>query len=204
MVGRLQYFIRAGSDFVPTPHMVLAGMFGRAAPPNVIHNYVVAPAKLHGDSISCQLGLLLRNLGPGIASDLYATIKCWQSPGSPSSLEFETPDRVNWTGSFAFGRFCSLISQAGFRVPPEGQTNPLVLTLTITAPIDDGIRISGVVGAGNSAPHRIALCSTLAQLVSLYEEIISLRRSGHSVDEKLLEFPASAFGVGEAANGEGA
>ena len=29
----LQYYIRAGSDFVPTPHAVLAGLFGRRRQP---------------------------------------------------------------------------------------------------------------------------------------------------------------------------
>ncbi len=40
VVGSLKYLIRAGSDFVPTPHSVLAGMFGRRPQPRVFNMYI--------------------------------------------------------------------------------------------------------------------------------------------------------------------
>jgi hypothetical protein len=42
----LQYYIRAGSDFVPTPHAVLEGLFGRRPQPFVFHMWTIQPAKL--------------------------------------------------------------------------------------------------------------------------------------------------------------
>ena len=71
VVGKLQYYIRAGSNFVPVPHMVLPGMFGRPYPSHVFAMYLVAPATVEGRFISSEIGILIRNDGPGIVQDLY-------------------------------------------------------------------------------------------------------------------------------------
>src|SRR5208282_3131638 len=46
--GRAQnrYYIRAGSDFVPTPHSVLAGLFGRRPQPFVYYIFATDPAEI--------------------------------------------------------------------------------------------------------------------------------------------------------------
>ena len=49
VVGKYHYYIRAGSNFVHTPHAVLAGMFGRRPQPDVYHNYSVLPAEIIED-----------------------------------------------------------------------------------------------------------------------------------------------------------
>lgn len=197
VVGQLQYYIRAGSGFVPTPHMVLAGMFGRAVPPNVFHNYVTFSPTLNGEQIFSQLGLCLINQGPGIAADLYTTVKSWKFPGKPSTLEFDLPDKDNWSGNFAFGRFCSLISRPGYRVPPEGQSIPLILNLTLQPPFDEGIEVKGVVGAGNSPPHRFTIGCDLKRLEALYRDIINLRDAGVNIDEKLQNFVLAVWNLGD-------
>lgn len=189
VVGRLQYFIRAGSDFVPTPHMVLAGMFGRANPPHVFHNYIIGPAKITGSSIEFQLGLVLCNEGPGIATDLHATLKCWRYPDQPSSLRFELGDKAAWAGNFAFGRICSAISQPGFRVPPDGQTQAIILTAQLCAPFDEGIEIHGIAGAGNSPPYRLQLGIEKDELEALYNEVMEKLQAGEDVSGLLREFP---------------
>ncbi|MFQ6111613.1 MAG: helix-turn-helix domain-containing protein, partial [Nitrospinota bacterium] len=40
---RLQYYIRAGSDFLPTPHAVLSALFGRHPQPFVFHMWTLPP-----------------------------------------------------------------------------------------------------------------------------------------------------------------
>jgi len=62
-VQSVQYYIRAGSNFTPTPHAVLAGMFGRRPLPNVFHKFLVAPAEIRGKRINFDLGILVRNQG---------------------------------------------------------------------------------------------------------------------------------------------
>lgn len=56
VVGKLQYYIRAGSDFVPAPHQVLAGMFGRRPQPTVFAMFTVVPPTVMEGRINCQIG----------------------------------------------------------------------------------------------------------------------------------------------------
>src|SRR5207244_3619737 len=60
--GKLQYYMRAGSSFVPVPHAVLAGMFGRRPQPRVFHLYDGSARYLaHDRVISLDIGVLLMN-----------------------------------------------------------------------------------------------------------------------------------------------
>ena len=43
-----RYYIRAGSDFVPAPHGLLAGMFGRKPQSNLVYQYLSDPNILSG------------------------------------------------------------------------------------------------------------------------------------------------------------
>lgn len=194
-IGKLQYLMRAGSSFIPVPHMILAGMFGRPYPPHVFHNYLTTPAKISGDEISFDIGLLIHNKGPGIAQDLHATIQCWEFPGEPCQFALEVADERNWSGNFAFGRFWSFISSPSFRIPPEGQSMPFTFTVFIRGPINSGIRIKGIAGSGTSLPHRFELVCEHSTLERLYQEIVKRNKNGEAVGELLNNFPVNVLGI---------
>jgi hypothetical protein len=42
----VQYYIRAGSDFLPAPHAILSGLFGKRPQPFIFHMWSTGPAKL--------------------------------------------------------------------------------------------------------------------------------------------------------------
>jgi hypothetical protein len=100
VVGKMQYYIRAGSDIVPTPHMVLAGMFGRSPTPHVFHTYVVEPATIIGETIKFDVGIMIRNNGPGIATDLFCNIMVVSFPGENCRLGFDSSSSSSWTGNW--------------------------------------------------------------------------------------------------------
>lgn len=150
MLPDKKYLIRAGSDFVPTPHDVLAGMFGKRPQPHVFHQYILAVPQLRGNELCITFGLAIHNKGPGIASDVFCTCLMHYLPGNNSQMRFETPDRVNWTGSFEFGRQASLISAPGYRLPPGANAQPLIIHLSLIPPFDGVLKISGTVGSGES------------------------------------------------------
>jgi len=87
-VKPVQYYIRAGSDFVPTPHAVLAGLFGRRPQAFVFHMWSIPEAKLARKAatvlaVEFEVGLLLGSHGPGLARDLYVNAKIFP-PDKPS------------------------------------------------------------------------------------------------------------------------
>ena len=80
MLPKQQYYIRAGSSFVPTPHDVLAGMFGKRPQPHVFHNYILGLAVVEGTTLKFSVGIAACNEGPGIASDVYVTSMMHETP----------------------------------------------------------------------------------------------------------------------------
>jgi hypothetical protein len=69
-----EYYIRAGSNFLPTPHSVLAGLFGRVPQPITVP--VIRLRNLHKhpggqDVIYVHLEVHIRNDGRGFAEDIF-------------------------------------------------------------------------------------------------------------------------------------
>lgn len=145
-----QYYIRAGSDFVPTPHDVLAGMFGRRPQPHVFHQFLLAIPRLDTDALEVGFGLCVHNQGPGIASDVFAICRVESLPSDNCKMSIQIPDMTNWTGGWEFERQVSLISAPGYRLPPGANAQPLVANLVLRPPFNDELRIFGRVGAGES------------------------------------------------------
>ena len=134
VTGRMQYYMRAGSDFLPVPHQLLAGMFGRRPQPDIVGQWLTAPAQVFGSVVQCQVGYLLRNKGPGIARDIFLDVKVL-SAGEPScKIECTLADQINWNCSFSLGRFCSLMGKPEYRMPPGALAQPLFMTITFSPP----------------------------------------------------------------------
>lgn len=169
MLPDKKYFIRAGSDFIPTPHDVLAGMFGRRPQPHVFQNYILATPELRGNELHISFGLAIHNEGPGIASDIFCTCLMQYLPGDNSQMRFETPDQANWTGSLDFGRQVSLISSPAYRLPPGATAQPLIIHLTLIPPFDKLLKVSGTVGAGESRRYEFLIERSAQEIRTQYD-----------------------------------
>ena len=194
MVGKLRYYIRAGSDFVPTPHGVLAGMFGRRPQPNVFPMFTVAPAEAIGNEIHFEAGFLIRNEGPGIASDLFISMIIHSGIGENCQIAFRTPDLDNWTGTFSFGRHLSIISKPEIRLPPEAHLQPAILSVRIAPPITKALRLEGIVGCRGGPPLKFNMETADDDVQKLYEVFMKKHqegklsgRDGHEFTEALVK-----------------
>jgi hypothetical protein len=190
VVGKGLYYIRAGSDFVPIPHGVLANMFGRAPRPEVIVNYSVSRARIVGDRIEFSVGVHLVNAGPIVASDLFATVIAEESPGDgePSTIAYNVPDRANWEGAIAFNVQIALITRPGYRIPPNARVQPLVLDFSLTPPFGEGIVISGICGASGGVPAMFRLEATMAEIDVAYRALIAVRDDAAALDQACQSF----------------
>lgn len=194
VVGRMQYFIRAGSDFVPTPHGVLAGMFGRAPQPRVFQTYIISEATLERADIKAAIGIALHNDGPGIAADLFLIVGITSHPGPNCEVEFETPDKQNWTGTWAFRSRISLICSAGYRLPPESQVLPLVLKLRFAPPFERDLSIHGIAGAGGAPPYRSTFDQSRDKLDRAYGAYRKLHGARRLTEERRRVLQQILFG----------
>lgn len=185
MLPDKKYFIRAGSDFVPTPHDVLSGMFGRRPQPHVFHHFSTGIPDLIDNVLKIGIGISIHNEGPGIASDIYCTCLSQHLPGVNSKMKFETPDTTNWSGNFAFGMQISTISAPGFRLPPGGFVQPLIIHLYLKPEFNNNLKISGSVGAGESRKYEFLL-EQKAQIINEQYELFrnKIHTSSFNENEK--------------------
>jgi hypothetical protein len=171
-VQNKQYYIRAGSDFVPTPHDVLAGMFGRRPQPHVFHHFFLANPKLERGEMKISFGLAIHNEGPGIASDVFCICRMESLPGADCRMSIDTPDRTNWTGNWEFERQLSLIGAPGYRLPPGANAQPMVVNLFLKPPFNEELRIFGRVGAGESRRYDFYVKATAELVGEQYEKFL--------------------------------
>ncbi len=179
MVGKLQYYIRAGSDFVPAPHQVLAGMFGKRPQPNVFNMYIIEPAQHVGHDLIFKYGIVITNKGPGIARDLYFSCMTMNAIGSNTQVSWELTDKVNWTGNFSFGRQISIISNVDVRLPPECHLQPLVLNIKLTPPFDSSLEVKGSVGCGGAPSYKLEIDTPVVRVTEIYEQYFNKLKSGN-------------------------
>lgn len=169
MLPDKRYYIRAGSAFVPTPHDVLAGMFGRRPHPHLRHQYNMEPPRLVDNELKITFGLLIHNFGPGIASDVYCTCFAVGLPGNTCQMEFEIPNKATWRGTFDFGVQASLITVPGYRLPPRAKTQPVIIHLTLIPPFEDSLKIISSVGAGESRGYEFVIETSREQIQKQYD-----------------------------------
>lgn len=157
VVGGNLYYIRAGSAFVPAPHAVLAGMFGRRPEPFVFHQFVTEPPRLSPDSgkINCTFGILLINDGPGVARDVFLASDYFFPGGIKVEYEEAAPDAFD---SHSLLRVhTALMSKPGFRLPPGGRVSPVTYGVEFDVSIQGDLTWTWVYGC-EGAPtkeHRI-------------------------------------------------
>lgn len=130
------YYIRAGSDFVPTPHDVLSGMFGRRPQPHVFHHFTIVKPKLKGHELVVAFGVMLHNEGPGIAMDLYAICMVESVPGGNCNVQFEPQNLVTWPCTWEFEKQMSSITSPEFILPPSANAQSYSVHLTLSPPFD--------------------------------------------------------------------
>lgn len=146
-----RYYIRAGSDFLPAPHQVLAGMFGRRPQPKVFHMIALKPATHTGNKrLVVECGITITNEGPGIARDVFFTSLTTQKLGDKANISWEIADKENWTSSFAYGVQFSLISNESLRLPPKSFRTPIYLRLEIEPPLSEDLKIKCNVGCAGA------------------------------------------------------
>ncbi len=172
-----QYYIRAGSNFVPTPHAVLAGMFGRRPQPWVYLTFTVGPAELRNipsqqKEILCQVGLVIYNGGRGIARDIFLNVEIHGSPGKQCKIWFDMPDQVNWMGGMAFGFKLGIISKNDFRIAPNSLSQPIVVNMSLIPPFDKGAELRLKCGCEGSAPFDMICSSSKEVIEKNYEAIL--------------------------------
>lgn len=154
-VKPLVYYMRAGSNFEPVPHSVLAGMFGRRPQPSVFPVRMVEQTAYRAvrESIDIRWTYLVRSNGPGIAEDIYQTFNINSTPGAASPIVFDAPHEDYWTTHQTLGISSHNITKAGVLLPPQAQLKSMSCYVRLAPPFEGSFSYDGLVGCSGSPPH---------------------------------------------------
>jgi len=202
VIRKNQYYMRAGSNFEPVPHSVLAGMFGRRPQAKIIHQFFSKPVLINENgSIEFEFGFSLRNLGPGIAKNIFINMSAYSFPIGNSSLEFIPGSSEQWNGSFALGIQFSLISKFEVRLPPEAFISPLSIKVILVPPFQRNININAICGCSDSPSTKFYLKNTKENIEKLYDNLLNdFRSSAPTFNERRDSFVTDLFGLNEEKN----
>lgn len=175
-----QYYIRAGSSFEPTPHAVLAGMFGRRPQPVLFNMYGVQNPEIAIVSgrriVRFSIGFILTNPGPVQARDLYLNV-CLFLPKPYSKAVFNVTD-TRWTGHQEFGIQMSLISVENYRLPPGSKIQPLEMRFELSKPFNTDWDLKQSFGCEGMSHQEVTSRVSPAELDSLWEKFNIENRTG--------------------------
>lgn len=150
-----RYYMRAESSFLPVPHAVLAGMFGRRPNPHIRPGWTLSVASGTSE-IRVGISINLYNDGPGIADNLFINIKAASLPGRNCGLDFSNLNTGAWFGNNMPPEL-SVILRDGLRVPPNAFTTPAVINLVFRPPFNDPLRFIGSCGCSGSPTFPILI-----------------------------------------------
>jgi|SRR6185312_159679 len=168
----IQYYMRAGSNFAPVPHGVLAGMFGRPPSPLIFHMWTTAPADIGPNGrVSFTVGVIIVNRSAAIARDVYLNLTVHTPNGSEIGAEF--PDLRNWEGTQAFGSVTQILSKEGFRLAPGVIAQPLQLRFNLRSPFGSHFLLKVATGCSGSPIKEYSNRLTTADLQQLYADLVA-------------------------------
>jgi hypothetical protein len=103
-----EYYIRVGSTFRPTPHGVLAGLFGRAPQANVVPIVSLKRAGYRTGALRVSFDVLATNKGRGFAENVFflletklpSNLKVVLTPAENDADAWRTGGRISQRASF--------------------------------------------------------------------------------------------------------
>lgn len=129
MTGESKYMIRAGSDFVPAPHGVVAGLFGKPPHPVVFPNYIIKPITFLDEYAQASFTVVLVNNGQVVAEDLFVSLSTPNAAQSGQGIAIDS--NVDWPMASALGFDRSWICPREFRLAPSGLISIATIRLII-------------------------------------------------------------------------
>ena len=166
------FYIRSGSNNVPAPYSVLAGMFGRR--PQAEIDLMITDKKLeildnseadilYPSSIDCppdkylKIGFAIRghNESNVIARELYLSCTTASDGGEYNKVRFLNYNQMDTIAGIE-GQL-NIITRPELRVPPRSTVRFATVEIILTPYIDEDFLLDGVIGADGTAPRNFRI-----------------------------------------------
>jgi hypothetical protein len=171
-----KYFFRAGESFHAVPHDILASMFGRTPPPEVVFVSNVTgglrPFVDSGDSpLIVRQAFLLRNMGQGMAYHPYLNVSITRIP-STTHISVDGLEADKFFKTSVLNLFHTFIGDVGVPLPPGATIGVCTVTLGLIPPFDGPLEYEVSCGAVDSLAFRRTYQMPLEVLSSLRAMVV--------------------------------
>ncbi len=195
-------YIRSGSNNVPAPYSVIAGMFGRQPQPNVelmIENrkleivqndeaeilYLKSKkGKAVRKYVKVSFDVFCKNESNVIAGELYLTCTTENYGGVNNKVRFLDYNQMYSIQGIA--GHLNLITKPELRLPPRGILKFTRIEIVLSPMVEDDLLLDGVVGAERAAPKSFRISGLKNNLRSFVAKALR-------VDEKNNEWLINEF-----------
>lgn len=160
-------YIRSGSNNVPAPYSVIAGMFGRRPQPNVellfgdrqmevlenIDEDMLYPNSIDNPPqryIKISFSIQCNNDSNVIAREMYLSCSTQSTGGEYNKVRFLNYNQMDCIPTIE-GQL-NLITRPDLRLPPRGILKFTNVNLILSPYIDEDFLLDGVIGADGTAP----------------------------------------------------
>ena len=162
-----QIYIRSGSNNVPAPYAVIAGMFGRRPQPNielVISNKMIEVGKDGDDDffapkkrgrkrenyVKIRFSLLAQNSSNAVAKEVYLSCNTLAAGGDRTKVGFYYDSQLE--NLAAENNSINLITPMEMRVPPRALFSCAKAEIRFSDDISEDFLMDGVIGADGATP----------------------------------------------------
>lgn len=193
-------YIRSGSNNVPAPYAVIAGMFGRRPQANIELIFENKTLEIVEDSdadilypqtidtppqkyLKISFDVLCFNESSVIAHELYLTAMAEHVGGEYCRVRFTENNMM--TNYMGMEGHLNLITKPELRLPPRGRLKFTKVELWLSEFIEDDLLIDGVVGAETAMPKSFRIYAAKNSLRSF---VAKAMRSEDTITLLLNEF----------------
>lgn len=183
VIPDLKYYIRAGSDFVPAPHAVLAGMFGQTPQPLVQPMFRFNKLKRDGTRfrVDCTLGV--QNISSVTAKGAYVTVRFPPRAREEFALQLVVADAGRMHVEISGETEGTAIVHHDRALPPTGRLDALRIILHLKAG-SSGLSASLLAGADGRPPIVVEACWDSTFLDELHRAYSAALPSGGASPEQ--------------------
>ena len=165
-------YIRSGSNNVPAPYSVIAGMFGRRPQPNVellisdkslgiIDNSdedILYPQSIDNPpekSVKISFSVKGKNESNVIARELYMSCDVSSTGSEYNKIRFLNYNQMDYIPNLDGN--LNIITRPELRLPPLGSLKFTNVEIILSPLADDDFRLDGVIGADGAAPKNFRI-----------------------------------------------
>lgn len=198
-------YIRSGSNNVPAPYSVIAGMFGKRPQPNVeliiadknlevldnaVEDMVYPPSLDNPPEKYLRLSFSIcgENDSNVIARELYLSCSSTSKGGEYNKVRFSNYNQMDSIPGIE-GQL-NLITRPDLRLPPRGVIRFANVTIILSPYSEEDFLMDGVIGADHAAPKDFRVCIPKNKLRSF---VARAMREGEDIALLEQEFFAEYF-----------